>query len=562
MDVQVTVERQPADQPKRAGGAGRLGEIPAAIRRRLEPMAGGGWRAWSVAAWVVLIASALRFVKLGFPPSLVFDEVYYAREGQQMLDHGVEWRYEYDDQGNITADDGPDYVVHPPLGKWIIALGIKISRDWFHDAPVIPTVSSGSFGWRLMPAVFGVLSILIVTRTARRMFRSTVLGATAGLLMALDGMEMVLSRTAILDIFVLFFAIAAFACLVLDRDQRRARWLREMENGLDPTAPGPAGRPRFGWGAVPWWRLAAGVMLGLGCGVKWSIVFYIPVFAALVYLWEANLRRTVGAAHPWRDALLDEVGWIAALGALAAASYLSTWSAWFASDDGYKRHFLRDQGQPEPFIIGALRNLWSYQSDVLKFHTGLDSPHPYQSWPWQWLLLGRPVAFFWAPNPPPCGASSCASEIVLLGTPVLWWAFIPALLAMIWFGISRRDWRPLAIGVGAAAGILPWFYYEIADNRTMYYFYAAPAEPFLVLAVVYVLGCLITGPGVGRYGGGRVRLGLALSVEERRLYGTIAAAAFVLLVAICFWIYYPLYVGDSIPHDDWWRRMLLGNRWV
>ena len=40
------------------------------------------------------------------------------------------------------------------------------------------------------------------------------------------------------------------------------------------------------------------------------------------------------------------------------------------------------------------------------------------------------------------------------------------------------------------------------------------------------------------------------------------AAGFVLLVAVCFWWYYPLYVGNSIPYADWMRRMLLGNRWV
>ena len=38
--------------------------------------------------------------------------------------------------------------------------------------------------------------------------------------------------------------------------------------------------------------------------------------------------------------------------------------------------------------------------------------------------------------------------------------------------------------------------------------------------------------------------------------------AFVLIVALCFWWYYPLYVGNSIPYADWMRRMLLGNRWV
>jgi hypothetical protein len=44
-------------------------------------------------------------------------------------------------------------------------------------------------------------------------------------------------------------------------------------------------------------------------------------------------------------------------------------------------------------------------------------------------------------------------------------------------------------------GILPWFYFEL-KHRTMYYFYALPAEPFLVMAVVYVLGALINGPVV------------------------------------------------------------------
>ena len=88
------------------------------------------------------------------------------------------------------------------------------------------------------------------------------------------------------------------------------------------------------------------------------------------------------------------------------------------------------------------------------------------------------------------------------------------------------------------------------------------AFTLIVLAVVFVIGCLINGPGPGRYGGGRVRVSLALAAEDRRLYGTIAAGAFVVLVAICFWVYYPLYVGDLIPYQDWWRRMLLGNRWV
>jgi dolichyl-phosphate-mannose-protein mannosyltransferase len=194
------------------------------------------------------------------------------------------------------------------------------------------------------------------------------------------------------------------------------------------------------------------------------------------------------------------------------------------------------------------------------FHKGLDAAHQYQSWPWQWLILGRPVAFYWS-SEAGCGEPNCAAEIMLLGTPVLWWSFVPALVGLTWFGLSRRDWRAWPIGLGVLAGIVPWFYFEV-KHRTMFYFYALPAEPFLILAVVYVLGALINGPGVGRLGAGRVSPTLVLPAEDRRLYGTLLAGAYVLFVALCFWWYYPLYVGQSIPHDDWLRHLLLGSRWV
>jgi len=539
-----------SDESADAAGtaAGRVAPVvPEAVRRRLSPrVPSWDWLSWAATAWVVGIAALLRLVGLGFPGTKIFDEVYYATEGAEMLQHGVEWRTETDSAG-ATVGSHADFVVHPPLGKWMIGLGVKIFGD-------------NAFGWRFAAAIVGILSVLIITRTARRMFGSTVLGCAAGLLMALDGMHLVLSRTAILDVFVTFFILAAFACLVLDRDARRRRWLRELEIGLDPTRPGRASRPRFGWASVPWWRLAAGLLLGLGCAVKWSAIFFVPVFVVLIVFWEVGARRSAGARHPWRDTLLDETGWIVAFGGLIVAAYLASWAGWFASDDGWKRHFLLSQGESEPPVLGALWNLLQYHLEIWNFHKGLSTAHQYQSWPWQWLILGRPVAFYWSSDAN-CGETSCAAEILLLGTPVLWWSFVPALVGLVWFGVSRRDWRAWAIGLGVFAGIGPWFYFEL-KHRTMFYFYALPAEPFLILAVVYVLGALINGPGVGRLGGGRVRTALSLPAEDRRLYGTLFAAAYVLLVALCFWWYYPLYVGHSIPYDDWLRHMLLGNRWV
>ena len=132
---------------------------------------------------------------------------------------------------------GPEFVVHPPLGKETIAVG-----EWLFGLT--------PFGWRLMVAVLGSLAILMTARIARRMTRSTLLGCVAGLLLALDGLEFVMSRTALLDISVMFWVLAAFGCLVIDRDRSRARLaaavLRDAERadvaaeaGMRPLPPGP-----------------------------------------------------------------------------------------------------------------------------------------------------------------------------------------------------------------------------------------------------------------------------------------------------------------------------------
>ena len=168
-------------------------------------------------------------------------------------------------------------MVHPPFGKILIAGG-----EWvFGLTP---------FGWRFAVAVAGSLAILILARTARRMTRSTLLGCVAGLLLALDGLEFVMSRTALLDIFVMFWVLAAFALLVIDRDRTRGRYAQAAVAA--GAAGGPhAAPPRLG---VRWLRLGAGVCLGLACASKWNGIWYVPAFFALTLAWDIGARRAAG----------------------------------------------------------------------------------------------------------------------------------------------------------------------------------------------------------------------------------------------------------------------------
>src|SRR6185312_5270825 len=124
---------------------------------------------------------------------------------------------------------GPSMIVHPEVGKWIIGAAELL-------------FGMNPYGWRVASAVVGALMVMVMVRLARRLTGSTLLGATAGLLLCFDGLQYVLSRLALLDIFMAFFMLCAVACLVADRDWGRLRMAQLVPPGYDP---GPRG-----WGPV------------------------------------------------------------------------------------------------------------------------------------------------------------------------------------------------------------------------------------------------------------------------------------------------------------------------
>ena len=147
-------------------------------------------------------------------------------------------------------------VVHPEVGKWLIALGEK-------------AFGMDPFGWRVAAAVVGSLMVLVMCRLARRLTGSTLLGCVAGLLLCFDGLQFVLSRLALLDIFLAFFILCAVACLVADRDWYRAR----MAGWLPAQVPTRRLGPGAG-AAVP--AVAAGRRRLLGAGRRHQVDGALP----------------------------------------------------------------------------------------------------------------------------------------------------------------------------------------------------------------------------------------------------------------------------------------------
>lgn len=495
------------------------------VRRYAGSARGTALWGWLGPLLVTAFAACLRFYRLGVPHAVVFDETYYAKDALGVLRFGAsqETVENANDQllaGNSHIFTGsPNFVVHPQFGKTLIAAG-----EWLFGA--------NPFGWRFAAAVVGSLAVLILARTARRMTGSTLLGCVAGLLLALDGLEFTHSRLALLDIFVMFWIVAGFACLVADRDSARARLARRVA----PVGGGALGP----WLGVRPWRLAAGVCLGLACASKWNAVPFVAGFGLLAFFWDIAARRRARVRRPFLGALaLDAAPAFVSIVVLALFAYIATWMPWFLSDAGWGRHWAAEHGAGGPLI-----GLWHYHREMWHFHTNLSTPHDYQSWPWTWILLLRPVAYYYT-SPDTCGASDCSSAIHGLGTPAIWWFSMPALLVMVFLLLARRDWRAGGIIMAVAAGWLPWFFSAIRD-RTEFLFYALPMLPFLVLAVTMCLGLVL---GRARASGFRRGLGAAL------------VGAYLLIVIANFYYLYPILSAEVIPYHAWHARMWL-HSWI
>ncbi|MGW0731542.1 dolichyl-phosphate-mannose--protein mannosyltransferase [Streptomyces sp. NPDC002851] len=530
--------------PPYTGPSPRLWATLGMPPRRIAPL--NRLLAWAGPVLVALLAGVLRFWNLGSPNKVIFDETYYAKDAWALIHRGYEvnWPKDINDkvieQGSqIALGHDAAYVVHPPVGKWVIGLG-----EWMFGF--------GPFGWRFMTAVLGTLSVLMLCRIGRRLFRSTFLGCLAGGLLAVDGLHFVMSRTALLDLILMFFVLAAFGCLVVDRDRARARLAAAL-----PTDPDGVTRPsvevgdrlRLGWRP---WRIAAGVCLGLAFGTKWNGLYILAAFALMSVLWDVGARRVAGASRPHvavlkRDVLPAFVSTVP----VALLTYLASWTGWLVSDKGYLRNWAAAEGQGGSwtFLPDWLRSLWHYEYTVYQFHIGLTSGHTYDSNPWSWLVLGRPVSYYYESPAPgkdgcPTGTSDkCAAEVLALGNPLLWWAACFALAYVLWRWLLRRDWRAGAILCGVAAGYLPWFMYQ---ERTIFFFYAVVFVPFLCLALAMMVGALLGPPG---------------STERRRTIGAVGSGVLVLLIVWNFIYFWPIYTGTPIPVDSWRARMWL-DTWV
>jgi dolichyl-phosphate-mannose--protein O-mannosyl transferase len=437
--------------------------------------------------WLILIlafSASVRFVNLSRPKELVFDEIYYVDGAKDFLKFGVE-----------IEKGASEFIVHPPVGKWVIASGIKLFGD-------------NLFGWRFSTALLGTISILFVYLIAKHLFSSEKWALLSAALVSLDGLHLVMSRTALLDMTLMFFILVGLYALL-------------KEN---------------------FWT--AGFLLGLGLATKWSAIYYIAIFGVCYLLrdiYRIRAKQETEEIEARENSkiqkyLMAAVMRAAQLAILPVLTYITTWFGWFNSTLGWSRNWGAENSGIFP---QALRSFWHYHSEILYFHTHLIENHNYEAKAWSWLLMYRPTSFFYE-TPKGCGTSSCAQEVLAIGTPLLWWCAALALAVLIGLWVKNQHFNTGFILLAVAAGYLPWFVYP---QRTTFTFYSIVFEPWLIISLVAVL---------------RIFYLSSFGNSKLKYFSIIFLTC---IICANFIYHFPIFVGQIITYDDW-NSLMWFKKWI
>lgn len=359
----------------------------------------------------------------GFMNSSYFDEIYHARTALEHIE-GV----------------SPYEITHPPLGKLIIGLGIRL----FGMTP---------FGWRCMGTLFGVLMVPAIYFFLKRMFGGTAVPVCCTAVFAFDFMHFVQTRIATIDTYGVFFTILMYLFMYL--------YL---------TAERGGSAPKRKW-LVP--LALSGLSFGLGAASKWTCL-YAGAGLGLIWLID-RIRRYLAARREdradeyWRETGENVLWCLLFFVAVPCAVYYLSYYPYGAARgmEGPGMFFSRD------YLDIVLNN----QKYMFSYHSGVDATHPYSSRWWQWVLDIRPILYYLEYFDD--GTKSTFGAFV---NPMLCWGGLLAMAFMAYLGIARRDKKAAFILLGYLAQLLPWAFV----GRITFEYHYFPSTVFLTLALGHV----------------------------------------------------------------------------
>ncbi|MBE9006569.1 phospholipid carrier-dependent glycosyltransferase [Fortiea sp. LEGE XX443] len=480
---------------------------------------------------IFLFSLALRFWGLDRFNTLVFDEVYYAKFGNNYLTH-------------VPFFDG-----HPPLGKYIIAIGIWLGSHvpfWHNNVNGLTGSLRSPWDYRWMNAFLGSFIPLLIAGIAYQLSYRRSFALLAGLFTAVDGIFIVESRYALINIYIVLFGLLGqWLFLLALNNQRKKRKL---------------------------FLAIAGIAFGASIATKWNGLFFLAGIYFLwiiAWIWQILVKKIDGIDNLSNSSISYEKSnsqWLSPLqkltqlhvwqvslflGILPIIVYSLTWIPHLQLDTKYE------------FI--------EVHKQILAFHERLGGNnaqvHPYCAAWYKWPLITRPMAYYYqtaqnttAPLPVfgptlPSGTGKVIYDVHAMGNPFLWWFGIAAIfflfgmlivsMVMFWeqqkrFTLPKNfsvdTWIALYLVVNYAANLVPW----MKVTRCVFIYHYMTAVVFVFLAIAWFVDqCLRS------YYHPLRAIGVTISI--------------VIFGAFVFWL--PVYLGLPLSSEGYKLRMWF-NSWI
>lgn len=357
--------------------------------------------------FLVVLAGFMRLWRISIPDALVFDEIYFSVYADNYLT-GTQF-----------------FDAHPPLGKYLIALGIRV-------------FGFTSFGYRIVDAFFGVGLVILVYGLTRSLFSSRRVAFLAGLFATLDGVLLVESRAGLINIFAVFFSLAAYYlfCRYGEENLEKPRWM---------------------------YLVGSGICVGLATATKWigfasfGVILGVYVTAKVGARWKA-----VGRVLP-QHAMLGRIAQI--------HPDLFIFSFVFLPIVAYASSFIIHLNQIPEFQFFEL------QRQIFGYHANLKATHGYGSPWWSWPLLIRPVCYYWQHD----RTTDVAMTILDIGNPILWWFALAATMGGVWFVLFRRNF---AVSFALLAIVCHYLPFSLI-SRVSYLYHFMGALPFTIMLLAF-----------------------------------------------------------------------------
>ncbi len=469
----------------------------------------------ALALLLVVIAGGLRFWRLQQPNELVFDEVYFVEQGKNYL------------RGKEFMDP------HPPFAK--LAIGASVAL-----------FGGEASGYRVFNAACGTVLVGVAYLTGRKLLGDGLAAFATAAAVAFDGLFIVDSRIAVIDIWYVTFGAISYLLLF--------QYLR---------TPPLERRP----GIL--------VLLGIALGLNLASKLFIPAFTWMTVVFflaviSVHAERLHRSKQPWARGLAPA----ALVTCAATAMYLAV----------FLPHYW----------LGWWHSIWDipkYFKDVIGYEAAVaDATHPYSSKWYTWPFLLRPVWYHFkdVPNDP--------SHVVGVwggGNPILWWGGFAAILVAFARGVRERHFASVFLCTAFVLHYVVWSWI----GRTLFQYHYLPSLYASLLALGMALGMLWRAPADDGFwvGAGVVllvpllptflgpfpRWGILLwaaiagvygaAVVYRRLPtfqwppGRVVVVAYGAVTVALLIYFYPLWSGMPIARDMYSTRMWFQNgpaRWI